>query len=195
MNNITYAQIIGGDIEICRDLCNELMAFQKEKAEIAKEAFDMMSFETRMKKSFENAFRTHVVVALDNGVPVGYVFSTIDIVPPEARSSAPPWAPKGDDIIGFFPNWLNLPKKVGTLSNLYVRPEYRGTGMGNRLYTFAVEWLESFDDVDISFVYISNGNNKAEKFYIDHGFTYSHDVYGGFITAAYKGKTRPMYLM
>ena len=34
------------------------------------------------------------------------------------------------------------------------------------------------------FVYISNGNDDALKFYLQHGFTFSHHVFGGFIQAA-----------
>jgi len=49
-----------------------------------------------------------------------------------------------------------------------------------------MEWLESFADVNLIFVYISNGNEDALQFYLNHGFTFSHNVFGGFITAAYK---------
>ena len=34
------------------------------------------------------------------------------------------------------------------------------------------------------FVYISNGNDDALKFYLQHGFIFSHHVFGGFIQAA-----------
>jgi Acetyltransferases len=188
MANITYELITDGNIEICRDLCNALMAFQKEQATIGKEAFDMMNFDTRMKVSYAGALRAHVVVAKDGDKAVGYIFSTIDETPEEARGYFPPWAPKGEGFIGFYPEWLELPQNTGCLSNLYVLPEYKGMGIGKKLTEMAVEWLESFDDVDISFVYISNGNDNAEEFYKKFGFTYCHDVYGGFIRAAYKKK-------
>ena len=49
-----------------------------------------------------------------------------------------------------------------------------------------MEWLESFSDVNVIFVYISNGNDAALDFYLKNGFIYSHDVFGGFIKTAYK---------
>jgi hypothetical protein len=78
MTNLTFEVVNDGNIEQCRQLCNELMAFQKSKATIAPELFDFMNFDTRMKRSYESALRSQVIVAKDNGVPVGYVFSTID---------------------------------------------------------------------------------------------------------------------
>lgn len=63
-------------------------------------------------------------------------------------------------------------------------------GIGSKLLNKAMEWLESFPDVNVSFVYISNGNDNALDFYIKHGFTFSHDVFGEFIKAAYKFKDR-----
>jgi hypothetical protein len=110
MANITYELITDGNIEICRDLCNALMAFQKEQATIGKEAFDMMNFDTRMKVSYAGALRAHVVVAKDGDKAVGYIFSTIDETPEEARGYFPPWAPKGEGFIGFYPEWLELPQ-------------------------------------------------------------------------------------
>ena len=189
--NITIEVVKDGNIEQCRDLCNELMAFQKSQAFMAKEAFDGMNFDTRMKASYEGALASQVIVAKDGNTPVGYVFSTIDEVE-GVDGPFPAWAPKGNGgkVRGFYPDWDNLPKKAGCLNNLYFRNEYRGLGLGTRMLDMAVEWLESFPDVDLSFVYISNGNDAALKFYLDHGFTYSHEVFGGFIKAAYRYKKR-----
>lgn len=184
MGNITIEVIREADIEQCRSLCDELMAFQKAKAVMAPERFDGMSFDTRMKRSFEHALEKQVVVAKDGDIPVGYVFSTIDLVTEQDRNAFPDWAPK--EGMGFYPEWAELPQKIGCLSNLYIRDGYRGTGLGSQLFRMTMEWLESFDDVDLIFVYISNGNEAALRFYLDHGFTLSHKVFGGFITAAYK---------
>jgi hypothetical protein len=52
----------------------------------------------------------------------------------------------------------------------------------------SMEWLESFKDVDLVFIYVSNGNDAALHFYLSRGFTFSHDVFGGFIKAVYKFK-------
>jgi GNAT superfamily N-acetyltransferase len=189
MENITMEVVKVGNIEQCRELCNELMAFQKSKATIAPEKFDMMNFDTRMKKSFENALESQVIVVKDKGIPVGYVFSTVDRVENSERV-IPDWAPKVDpeNSKGFYPEWVKLPQKIGCLNNLYLRDQYRGVGLGSKLFERSMEWLESFTDVDLVFIYISNGNDAALQFYLSRGFTFSHDVFGGFIKAVYKYK-------
>ena len=95
MDNIRIQTITGQDIEKCRELCNELMALQKSLANIHPEAFDSMNFDTRMKKSYESAERSHVAVAFDGDIPIGYVFSTIVLVTEDQRHVLPDWAPKG----------------------------------------------------------------------------------------------------
>lgn len=189
MENITIEVVKDRNLEQCRDLCNELMAFQKSKATIAPESFDTMNFDTRMKKSYENALDKQVIVVKDNGVPVGYVFSTIDKIE-NSKSSIPNWAPVEDreNTKGFYPDWEDLPNKVGCLNNLYLREDYQGMGLGSKLFQMSMEWLESFSDVDLVFIFVSNGNDEALKFYLDRGFTFSHDVFGGFIKAVYKFK-------
>ena len=192
MSEIKLELINGENIEQCRELCNELMAFQKSKATISKESFDWMNFDTRMKWSYENALRSHIVAAKDGDVPIGYVFSTIDEESEASRDYFPDWAPmKGvGGVKGFFPDWVKLPQKIGCLSNLFIREKYRGLGLGTKMLCMAMDWLESFDDVGLIFVYISNGNDAAMDFYLKHGFTFSHDVFGEFIKAAYKVKRK-----
>ncbi|TCP53418.1 acetyltransferase (GNAT) family protein [Tumebacillus sp. BK434] len=187
MDQITMEVIQDGNIESCRELCNELMAFQKSLAVIAPESFDTMNFDTRMKKSYANALASQVIVVKDNGLPVGYVFSTIDNIE-HSKNRIPAWAPVADPETtqGFYPEWEDLPNKVGLLNNLYLRDEYRALGLGTKLFDLAMEWLESFDDVGVIFVFISNGNDAALQFYLSRGFTFSHDVFGGFIKAVYK---------
>ena len=189
MGTITIEVVSDGNIEPCRELCNELMAYQKSMATLAPEAFDTMNFDTRMKKSCESAVASQVVVVKDDGVPVGYVFSTIDRMH-EGKSSVPQWAPVDDpeNCQGFYPDWEQLPEKYGCLNNLYLRDGYRSMGLGSKLFSMSMEWLESFEDVDLIMIYVSNGNDDALNFYLSRGFTYSHDVFGGFIKAVYKFK-------
>jgi len=190
LHNLTLEVVRDGSIEQCRELCDELMAYQKSKAALAPEAFDAMNFDTRMKRSYENALDSQVIVAKDNGVPVGYVFSTIDLVAEEDRAAVPAWAPvaEAETARGFYPDWLRLPAKIGCLSNLYVRDAYRRTGLGSRLFDEAIEWLENHPDATDIFIYVSNGNDSALRFYLDRGFKYSHEVFGGFIHAVYRSK-------
>ncbi|HPL52655.1 MAG TPA: GNAT family N-acetyltransferase [Bacillota bacterium] len=186
MKNVTIEVVHDGNIEQCRKLCNELMAFQKSKAIICSEKFNSMNFDTRMKKSYENALESQVIVAKDQDIPIGYVFSTVDHVRMEDKAAYPDWAPQGKSSIGFYPDWVKLPQKIGCLNNLYLRDQYRQLGLGSKLFEMSMKWLESFADVNLIFVYISNGNDAALNFYLKHGFTFSHDVFGGFIKAAYK---------
>ncbi|MDR3231814.1 MAG: GNAT family N-acetyltransferase [Synergistaceae bacterium] len=176
-----------GNIEQCRELCNELMAFQKSKAVIAPDAFDWMNFDTRMKKSCESAPASQVIVARDGDVPVGYVFSTLQ-KPERDKGPYPAWLSGGKDkeTLGFYPDWEELPPRIGCLSNIYFRDEYRGMGLGSRLFGMAMDWFWSFPDISLVFIYVSNGNDAAFDFYLGQGFTFSHDVYGGFIKAVYR---------
>jgi len=50
MKNTTIEIIQDGNIEQCRELCNELMIFQKSKAYYVPERFDAIDFKTRMKE-------------------------------------------------------------------------------------------------------------------------------------------------
>ena len=182
--SITIEIVSDEDLEVCKDLCNELMAFQQSKAVIAPECFNGMNFDTRLKESYHSALRKQILVAKDGNTAVGYVFSTINQVD-EAERIIPAWAPAGKDAIGFYPKWLTLPQKIGCLSNLYIREGYQCFGLGSQLLDMAMKWLGSFPDCNLTFVYTSNGNDSAYDFYIHKGFTFSHEVFGGFIKAAY----------
>ncbi len=188
-SNLTFE--IDGNVEDCRELCNSLMAFQKSKATMQPEVFDYMNFDTRLKRSYDSAAEKQLITVKDKGVPVAYVFSTVDAV--SAREQLPPWAKEaeGQKMLGFYPDWKeNHPEKTGALSQLYIKDDYRGAGLGSKLFDMAIKWIEGHDDIDRTFVYISNGNKAAYEFYLKHGFEYSHDVFGGFIIAAVRMKSK-----
>ena len=188
MPAISLEPLTDDQIECCRELCDELMAVQRARARIHPECFAGMNFDTRMARSHAAALRKQVLAVSDKGVPVGYVFSTIQEADEADRQGRPAWAPPGEHALGFYPDWLRLPQRVGCLSNLYVREAYRGLGLGGKLLRAATDWLESFADTNVTFVYVSNGNEAALQLYFKHGFVFSHDVFGGFIKAAYKLK-------
>ncbi len=183
---IELIEVSGADIEICRELCNDLMKFQKSKAFMMPEVFDYMNFDTRMKVSYDTAERSHVVVAMEEGLAVGYVFSTVEAV---TESNEVPGFAQGlteeQKKSGLYPKWMT-PQLAGHLNNLYLRPEYRSTGLGKRLFDASMEWLEAQPDIKHLFIHVSNGNTRAGEFYVKNGFTFSHDVFGGFIKAYYK---------
>jgi hypothetical protein len=58
-----------------------------------------------------------------------------------------------------------------------------------------MRWLTSFDDVCLIYVFISNGNEAAYRFYTAHGFVFSHDVLGGFIKAVSMVKNQDLPMM
>jgi GNAT superfamily N-acetyltransferase len=187
MSTITIEVATDGNIEPCRVLCDELMAFQQSKAVMAPELFDMMNFDTRMRRSYDHALHTHVLIVKDDDVPVGYAFSSVSNVEQEDLG-IPAWAPNQEQegSKGFYPDWIETPQRIGFLSNLYLRDGYRSMGLGSKLFNMSMTWLESFSDVDLLFIYVSNGNEEALDFYLKQGFTYSHDVFGGFIKAVYR---------
>lgn len=75
--DLKYEIIQHEEIEQCRDLCNELMTFQKSKANLSPELFDNMNFDTRMVPSIKNALHNFIVGVKDGEKMVAYVYSNI----------------------------------------------------------------------------------------------------------------------
>lgn len=169
--NLLYEVIPEEKIEYCRDLCNELMAYQKSKAYITPELFNNMNFDTRMIPSVKKAIHNYTVVVKDDEKIVAYVYSNIS--PKETYSN---------DFSTFFDLSSVSKKNVGCLSQFYIKEEYRQYGIGSRLFNMSMEWLKQFDDVEDYFIFVSNGNQEALEFYKRKGFSVSHDILDGFIT-------------
>jgi GNAT superfamily N-acetyltransferase len=172
---LTYEIINDDEIECCRDLCNELMAFQKSKAYINPEMFDHMNFDTRMVPSVEKAIHNYIVVVKDGEKIVAFVYSNIS--PKEAYSN---------NFATFFDLSSVCKKNVGCLSQFYIKDEYRQYGIGSKLFNMSLDWLKQFDDVEDYFIYVSNGNDNALEFYKHKGFSVSHTILDGFITVLRK---------
>lgn len=169
--NLTYEVIDEDQIEMCRDLCNELMTFQKSKAHIKPELFDRMNFDTRMIPSIKNALHNYIVVVKDEDKIVGYVYSNIS--PKEAYSN---------DFATFFDLSSVHKKYVGCLSQFFIRDGYRKYGVGSKLFNLSMKWLKQFEDVEDYFIFVSNGNEDALDFYKQKGFAVSHTILDEFIT-------------
>ncbi|MCA1041972.1 GNAT family N-acetyltransferase [Bacillus infantis] len=161
----------------CRDLCNELMVFQKSKALMRPEMFDSMNYETRMVPSIRKAASNYIVLATDDGKPAGYVYSNVS--PKEVYSN--------EFAVFFDPGSIKSPV-VGCLSQFYIKEEYRKLGIGSRLFAMSMEWLEQFEEVEDYFIYVSNGNQDALEFYQRKGFPVSHEILDGFITVLHRKK-------
>lgn len=174
--SVHYEIIYDDRIYCIKDLCNKLMAYQKSKASIHPEWFDNMCFETRMIPSFNSAKANFIVVAKDDNEIVGYAYSNI----------CPKYTYSGRFAtlkpVNFFDFDSVKQDDVGCLSQFYIKEDYRNLGIGSALFTKSMEWLNSFNSINDIFIFVSNGNDNALKFYQDKGFKISHQILDGFIT-------------
>ena len=169
--NIKYEIIPNEKVEYCKDLCNELMVFQKSKAQIKPELFDSMNFDTRMIPSINNALYNYIVIVKDDDKIVGYVYSNIS--PKETYSN---------NFATFFDLSSVSRNNVGCLSQFYIKEQYRQKGIGTVLFDMSMKWLKQFDDIEDYFIFVSNGNDDALEFYLRKGFVFSHKILDGFIS-------------
>jgi GNAT superfamily N-acetyltransferase len=169
--SIHYEVIPEDNIILIKDLCNDLMAYQKSKAHISPELFDNMCFESRMIPSVKSAKANYIIVAKDDTQIVGYVYSNI--------SSKETYANK---FATFFDLDSVKSDDVGCLSQFYIKEGYRNTGIGTVLFEKSMDWLRSFQSISDLFIFVSNGNDSAIKFYLGKGFKISHQILDGFIT-------------
>lgn len=169
--NLKYEVLALADLEILKPLCNALMAFQKSKAHITPERFDTMNYETRLLPSVKGARDNHIIVAKDGDRVIAYAYSNIN---KKTHYAAGPFG-------CFFDMDSVASDYVGCLSQFYIEPEYRGNGIGSFLFNVAMDWMKTFDDVEDLFIYVSNGNLDALKFYESKGFRVSHEILDGFI--------------
>ncbi|MCQ1530409.1 GNAT family N-acetyltransferase [Lutispora saccharofermentans] len=170
-------EVISEDNLICiKDLCNDLMAYQKSKVYIHPEFFDDMCFETRVIPSVKSAKANYIVAAKDGDEIVGYAYSTIS--PKETYSGG--FATLQCDAFFDFDSVKN--DDVGCLSQFFIREDYRNIGIGSVLFEKSMDWLSSFNSISDLLIFVSNGNDSALKFYLDKGFKISHQILNGFIT-------------
>jgi GNAT superfamily N-acetyltransferase len=175
--NIRFEVIPEENIVRIKELCNDLMAYQKSKAQIHPEWFDNMSFDTRVLPSVRSAKANYTIAAIDEkDEVVGYAYSNVS---PKVTYSGgfATLAP-----VDFFDFASVKSEDVGCLSQFFIREDYRNQGIGGVLFDKSMEWLGSFDQIDDLFIFVSNGNDGALKFYRDKGFKVSHQILDGFIT-------------
>jgi GNAT superfamily N-acetyltransferase len=168
---ITYEVINEDNLEVFRDLCNELMTYQKSKAHIKQELFDTMNFDSRLVPSVASAKHNYLVVVKDDDTPIGYVYTNIS--PKETYNN---------DFARFFDLSSVKKEDVGCLSQFYIKEGYRQYGIGSVLFDMSMKWLQQFNAIEDYFVFVSNGNDDALTFYKRKGFTVSHEILDGFIT-------------
>ncbi len=172
---IRYETIKAQDAFLVKDLCNELMAFQKSKAFIHPEFFDDMCFETRLLPSLKSAKSNFIIAAMDGEQVVGYAYSNIA----SKRIYTNDFATL--KCKAFFDFNSVQGENVGCLSQFFIKDSYRGMGIGSALFERSMDWLKAQNEKDL-FIFVSNGNVQAMKFYLDKGFRFSHEIMDGFIT-------------
>lgn len=172
---ITYEVISENNINCIKELCNELMAYQKSKAHLHPEWFDNMSFETRMIPSVNGAAANYIIAARDGDELIGYAYSNIS----KKKTYSGGFATL--EPVDFFDFDTIDGENVGCLSQFYLRDGYRNVGIGSELFKRSIEWLDSFKMVKDHFIFVSNGNDNALNFYLKRGFIKSHEILDGFI--------------
>lgn len=173
---IHYEVVSDDSISCIKDLCNELMAYQKSKAYIHPEWFDNMCYETRVIPSVKSAKANYTVIAKDDDEIIGYAYSNI----------SPKYTYSGGfatlEPVDFFDFDSVKSDDVGCLSQFFIKEDYRNMGIGSALFEKSMDWLNSFKSIDDLFIFVSNGNENALKFYMNKGFKVSHQILDGFIT-------------
>ncbi|TYS55887.1 GNAT family N-acetyltransferase [Sutcliffiella horikoshii] len=169
--NFTYEEVPIDRLEMCKEICNELMVYQKSLAYITPERFDNMTYETRLIPSVEKAQHNYLVVVKNEDEVIGYVYSNIS--PKEVYSS---------EFATFFDMESVEKTHVGCLSQFYIKDKYRQYGIGSKLFSMSMDWLKTFNEVEDYFIFVSNGNEQALEFYKRKGFFVSHAILAGFIT-------------
>lgn len=174
--SISYEIISEDNAVLIKDLVDGLMAYQKSMAYIHKEFFDGMSFETRMPPALKSAKENFIVAARDADELIGYAYSTIASKEIYSDNFATL------KCHAFFDFDSVKTDDVGCLSQFFIKDEYRCMGIGSELFRRSMDWLNSHEDIKDIFIFVSNGNDNALKFYTGKGFKVSHDILDGFIT-------------
>ncbi|MEA4827671.1 MAG: GNAT family N-acetyltransferase [Clostridium sp.] len=178
--SIHYEIISDDNIIYIKDLCNELMTYQKSKAIVHPEWFDNMCFETRMIPSIKSAKANFLIIAKDDNEIVGYAYSNISSKYTYSGGFAT-LKP-----VNFFDFDSVKSDDVGCISQFYIKDDYRKIGIGTVLFQKSMDWLSSFKLINDLFIFVSNGNDNALKFYQDKGFKISHKILHGFIAVLRK---------
>lgn len=175
-NGITYEVVKEADAACIRDLCNELMAFQQSKATIHPEFFDKMSYDSRVPSTLRESKENFILVAKDGDKVVGYAYSNIA----DKHMYSGGFATLQCD--AFFDFDSVEGDDVGCLSQFYLDDAYRGKGIGSELFSRSMAWLAEKPHIKDIFIFVSNGNEGAHRFYTAKGFKESHKILDGFIT-------------
>ncbi|WP_407311849.1 GNAT family N-acetyltransferase [Desulfosporosinus sp. SB140] len=189
MKAIVYKDYESGDIYFLKDLCNNLMRFQADRATIKPDVMASMNFENRLVPDFTGAERKYIAVAYDCEKPIGFAFAAVSKLKQEDISARPSWAQEISGL-GFYPEDYDVPKTIGTYKLLFVDSKYRGCNIGGQHSNMIMKWLNGHEDIEDLWVFVANGNEVVGKFYEKYGFVHSHTVFKGFIEAYWQNAKR-----
>lgn len=142
MNTIDF--VTGGTelLDSVQPLWEKLNKHHQVNSRYSADKFKNFTFDLRKKKFIDDAnteLRIDLVKALENQTFVGYCISTITI------------------------------DSVGEIDSLYIEPEYRKFGIGDKLMSRSLEWLDS-KNVKMKIIVVAEGNEQVFNFYKKYGF-------------------------
>ena len=142
MNTIDF--ITGGTelLDFVQPLWEKLNKHHQVNSRYFPDMFKNLTFDLRKKKFINDAnieLRIDLVKESENQAFVGYCVSTITI------------------------------DSVGEIDSLYIEPEYRKFGIGDKLMSRSLEWLDS-KNVRMKIIGVAEGNEQVFDFYKKYGF-------------------------
>ncbi len=141
--NLEFYQIKLNDIGIIKPLWEKLNQIHQSKSYSFATWFEEHTFEERLELLYEKAYRGQLRIEIvkdsDLDVNVGFCISSI------------------------------FDGNRGEIDSLFVESLYRGHGLGDKLLTSALKWIESnnISDIEIMAYY---GNDVVLPFYAKYGF-------------------------
>lgn len=143
MENLEFRSVGPEHINSIRELWEGLRSHHVEKTKYFRENFQSISFDKRAADILNNgkggAVNIDLVVEKVSNNAVGYCVSSIS------------------------------QSKEGEVESIFILPEFRGEGAGDKLMERAVSWLEAngAEKIKLGVVY---GNDEVLNFYERHGF-------------------------
>ncbi len=159
--NISYSSKkvrIKEDIEVIRPLVDKLFKLQADRAAVKwHEILAAMTVESRLYPDFEAEIfpysDTQLIMVIDDD---------------------------RNDYVGFAYTVMDHENK-GCLKLFYLDEAYRGKGIGSKLFSDAMEFVNAHSPDEI-LIYVSDGNVPSLNFYMSKGFRFKSLVWDGMVT-------------
>jgi ribosomal protein S18 acetylase RimI-like enzyme len=129
-------------LDLIAPLWQQLNRHHQAISEHFGQSIAQMTFDTRRAGLVEKAMRGLLrvdLVKIETGMPVGYCVSTIDA------------------------------QQTGEVDSIFVQPQFRGQGIGDRLMRRALRWMDA-QGVQAKVIVVAWGNEGVVTFYRRYGF-------------------------